>query len=165
MLTARCLRSILTAKIPGHIAPLFSSCGRFGENRKTRDGHLFFILLKSNYSISRLRPGNSVHVQRLADSLFVPFYFSMSFQSSRFAAIIPNLNPLRQAVPPIFRLIFHPKPQTRPAFSTILLFTFPFSLFTLHSFQNRGSACTQKSLIITKHFLDFKIIYGIIPLE
>ncbi len=31
-----------------------------------------------------------MHAQRLTDSLFVPFYFSMSFQSSRFAAIIPR---------------------------------------------------------------------------
>jgi hypothetical protein len=49
--------------------------------------------------------------------IFISFYFSMSFQSSRFATIIPNLNPLRQAVPPIFRLIFHPKPNTLPVSS------------------------------------------------
>ena len=137
MLTARCLRSILTAKIPGHIAPLFSSCGRFGENRKTRDGHLFFILLKSNYSISRLRPGNSVHLQRLAKLLICSLLFFDVFSKAAVSPLLYPPNPLRQAVPPIFRLIFHPKPQTRPASSTI-------PLFTLHSFQNRGSAHAKK---------------------
>jgi len=49
----------LTAKIPGHIAPAFGACGRFWENRKTQDAHLFLILLKSNYGLSHLSPGNS----------------------------------------------------------------------------------------------------------
>jgi len=150
----------LTAKISDHTAPIFSSCGKFGENRKNQDGHLFLILLKSNYGLSRLRPGNPelfpISADSLANSLFVPFYFSMSFQSSRFPPIIPNLNPLRQAISPIFYLLFiqNPKPDPLPRLS-------PFSLFILS--KTAAPPARKKSLIITKHFLDFKIIYGIIP--
>ena len=93
--------------------------GGSGKIRKTQDGHLFLILLKSNYSTSRLRPGNSVHAQRLTDSLLVPFYFSMSFQSSRIAPIILRPNPSGKPFPHfllIFCPVFYstPKPYSFP---------------------------------------------------
>jgi len=74
-----------------------------------------FILLKSNYGHSRLRPGNSVHLQRLAKLLiFISFYFSMSFQSSRIPPLIIPYQPPPASHSPIFCLIFHPKPYFQP---------------------------------------------------
>jgi len=55
-----------------------------------------------------LHPETPASCQNLADPLadslflFVPFYFSMSFQSSRISSIILRPNPLRQAVSPFF---------------------------------------------------------------
>ena len=120
----------MTARIPGHIAPIFSSCGKFGENRKNQDGHLFLILLKSNYSTSHLSPGNSVHAQRLTDSLFVPFFFSMYFQSSRFA---PHYTPPISAGKPFprFLLISYQKPNPLPRQPRQT--TSPFPPFFIHS--------------------------------
>jgi len=85
-----------------------------------------------------------VHAQRLTDSLFVPFYFSMSFQSSRFAPHYTLPTPSGKIFPH-FPLIFHPKPKTRPASSTIPLFPFHSSLFTfpLHSFSTQAVELSQ----------------------
>ena|GEM_PF-3157331 len=81
-----------------------------------------------------------------------PLIFSMSFQSKHFASIILRPNPLRQAASPRFLLIFYPKPQKPDPFPRL----FPFSLFILS--KTAAPPACQKSLIITKHFLDFKII-------
>ncbi len=54
----------------------------------------------------------------------------MSFQSSRFAPIIPNLNPLRQAVPSFFAY-FSPKPPNQTRFLDYS--PLPFFLFPFHS--------------------------------
>ena len=156
MLTARCLRSILTAKIPGHIAPLFSSCGRFGENRKTRDGHLFFILLKSNYSISRLRPGNSVHLQRLAKLLICSLLFFDVFSKAAVSPLLYPPQPPPAGCSPNFSFNFSPKTPNPTRF-------LDYSPFHSSFFPKPRLCPRKKSLIITKHFLDFKIIYGIIP--
>jgi len=70
----------------------------------------------------------------LADSLFlfVPFYFSMSFQSSRIAPIILRPNPLRQAVSPFFAY-FLPPPQNPTPFLDNSAAKTPH--FPLHSFS------------------------------
>ncbi|HQG06890.1 MAG TPA: hypothetical protein PLB76_11605, partial [Anaerohalosphaeraceae bacterium] len=119
-----------------------------------------FILLKSNYGLSRLRPGNPELFPISADSLFVPFYFLMSFQSSRFAPHYTPRQPPPASHSPIFRLFFtqNPKPDPLPRL-------FPFSLFPFILSTTAAPPARKKSLIITKHFLDFKNIYGIIPLE
>jgi len=91
-----------------------------------------------------------------------PSIFRCLFQSSRIPPlIIPRANPLRQAIRP-FSAYFSPKTPNPTRFldySPFSFFPFPSSLFTL-KMRLRPH---KKSLIITKHFLDFKNIYGIIP--
>jgi hypothetical protein len=81
---------------------------------------------------------------------------------SRIAAIIPNLNPLRQAVPPFFTY-FSPKTKNQTRFLDYS--PLPFSLFPFILSTTAAPPARKKSLLITKHFLDFKNIYGIIPPE
>jgi len=84
------------------------------QNRKTCDAHLSLILLKSNYDRSILRLRNSasfpISADSLADSLFVPFYFSMSFQSSRITAV-NNYTPPIVSGKPLPILYIHSRPR------------------------------------------------------
>ncbi len=84
------------------------------QNRKTCDAHLSLILLKSNYDRSILRLRNSasfpISADSLADSLFVPFYFSMSFQSSRITAVNNYTPPIVSGKPlPILYIQSRPR--------------------------------------------------------
>jgi|GEM_PF-3599217 len=90
--------------------------GSSGKIRETQDAHLFLSSLKSIHSISRLSPGNSVHVQRLAKLLICSLLFFDVFPKQPFRPSLYPTNPLRQAIRP-FSAYFLPKPQTRPASS------------------------------------------------
>jgi|GEM_PF-3184366 len=80
-----------------------------GKQEKSRRLSVF-ILLKSNYGLSRIRPGNSVHAQRLTDSLFISFRFFDVFPKQPYRPHYTQPTPSGKPFPH-FPLIFHPKPR------------------------------------------------------
>jgi hypothetical protein len=104
-----------------------------------------FILLKSIHNISRLRPGNSVHAQRLTDSLFISFRFFNVFSKQPFRSHYtqPQSPPASRSL--VFCLFFTqtPKPDPLPRLFPSSLFPFPFSLFPFIHSRPRQSNSTN----------------------
>ena len=90
--------------------------GSSGKIRETQDAHLFLSSLKSIHSISRLSPGNSVHVQRLAKLLICSLLFFDVFSKAAVSPLLyPTSTPSGKPFPR-FSLNFSPKTQNPTRF-------------------------------------------------